>query len=86
MACSVSDEIQSRFTGALQPAFCITQRWMTSPSCPASPQLITSSQRAIRPLSISNWFMLPFSGMSLSLNVAGIMGKSSMRHCFHCGV
>ena len=55
MASSVNEDIQRRFTGQRAPAFCITQRCINSPSCPASPQFIIISACCMRFSIVWNW-------------------------------
>ena len=86
IASSVSDEIHRRLTGQCAPAFCITHRWINSPSCPASPQLIISSACCISPSIMWNCFSIPGSFISLMPNRGGIIGKLLKLHAFHDGV
>ena len=86
MASSVSEEIQSRLTGHLAPAFCITHRWMSSPSWPASPQLIIISASCISFSMMWNCFSIPLSLISLIPKRGGIMGSVLRLHVFHEGV
>ena len=87
IASSVKDEIHKRFTGQRAPAFCITQRWINSPSCPASPQLIISSAFCINCSMIWNCFSMPGScPISLIPKRGGIIGKLPKLHDFQLGV
>ena len=86
MASSVSDDIHNRFTGHWIDAFCITHRCISSPSCPASPQLITSSASLIRLSMTLNCFSMLSWAMSLMANLPGIMGSCASDHRFHNGV
>lgn len=83
MACSVSDEIHRRLTGHLAPAFCITHRWMSSPSCPASPQLIIISAFSISCFITLNCCSTPLSFLSLMPKRGGIKGRAARLHCCH---
>ena len=86
MASSVSEEIHRRFTGQCAPAFCITQRWISSPSCPASPQLMISSAACIRRSMVWNCFCMPESSISLMPKRGGIIGRLESDQAFHAGV
>ncbi|OPZ98118.1 MAG: hypothetical protein BWY72_00971 [Bacteroidetes bacterium ADurb.Bin416] len=86
MASVVNDEIHNRFTGHVHPAFCSTQRWMSSPSWPASPQLITISASLTSPSMMPNCLRYPSLSINLMLKRGGIMGKSLKCHDRHCGV
>ena len=86
MASSVKDEIHRRFTGQCAPAFCMTHRWISSPSWPASPQFIISSAFCISPSIMRNCFSMPGSLISLMPKRGGIMGRLDRLHAFHEGV
>lgn len=86
MASSVIDEIHRRFTGHLACAFCITHRWMSSPSCPALPQLTMPSAACISFSMMANCFLMLSSSMSLMPKRWGIMGSDERLHVFHIGV
>ena len=85
MDSSVNDEIHKRFTGHLAPAFCMTQRCINSPSCPASPQFIISSAFCINCSITLNCFSIPASSISLIPKRGGIIGKLPRLHDFHDG-
>ena len=86
MASSVIDEIHRRFTGQVAWAFCITQRWMSSPSCPASPQFTMPSAFCISRSMMANCFSMPLSGISLMPKRCGIIGSCVSAHGFHAWV
>ena len=87
IASSVKEEIHKRLTGQRAPAFCITQRWINSPSWPASPQLIISSAFCINCSIIWNCFSIPGScPISLIPKRGGIIGKLPKLHDFQLGV
>ena len=82
MASSVIDDIHRRFTGQVARAICITQRCMSSPSWPASPQLTMLSAAAMSCCITANCFLMPWSSMSLMPNLGGIMGRAARLQCF----
>ena len=86
MASSVIDEIHRRFTGQVACAFCITHRWMSSPSCPASPQFTMPSAACISRSMVANCFLMPLSSMSLMPNRWGTIGSCVSAHGFHAWV
>ena len=86
MASSVRLFTQSRFTGHFAAAFCITHRWMSSPSCPASPQLMISSAFCIRLSMMRNCFSTLLSCFSLMPKRGGIMGSCPKLQLRHIGV
>ena len=86
MASSVMDDIHSRLTGQEAPAFCMTHRWMSSPSCPASPQLMISSAACMSRSMTSNCRRMLSSLMSLMPKRVGIIGSAERLHAFHAGV
>ena len=86
MASSVREEIHKRFTGTLHFALMSTQRWINSPSCPASPQLMTSSACVIKVSMTLNWRFAPSSSRNLMPNWPGIIGKSSNFQYFQFGL
>ena len=77
IASSVSEEIQSLLMGLLHFAFNNTQRCISSPSCPASPQLMTSVQFATKFSMQLNCFCIPASSTTFIPKFGGIIGKSS---------
>ena len=86
MASSVIDEIHRRFTGHLACAFCITHRWMSSPSCPASPQLMMPSAACMSCSMTANCFFTPWSSFRRMPKRGGIMGRALRLHARHMGV
>ena len=86
MASSVNEDIQRRFTGQRAPAFCITQRCINSPSCPASPQFIIISACCMRFSIVWNWRSYVGLLISLMPKRGGIMGRLPKLHDFQLGV
>ncbi|CUP04253.1 Uncharacterised protein [Segatella copri] len=86
MASSVMEEIHNLLTGHFACAFCITHLWISSPSCPASPQLMMLSAACISFSMVANCFLMPSSLMSLIPNRCGIIGNAERLQCFHIGV
>ncbi len=86
IASSVSDEIQSRFTGTPHFAFVSTHRCISSPSWPASPQLMTSSACFTSSSMTANCFLMPSSSISRMRNFDGIIGSTPMFHFCHFSV
>src|SRR5690606_6997261 len=86
MASVVKDEIHNRLTSPLYFASFITQRWMSSPSCPASPQFITTSAFSNKLLTILNCFCMPELVTTLVSNFSGSMGKLFKSQLFQWGL
>ena len=86
MASSVIDEIHRRLTGHLACAFCITHRWMSSPSWPASPQLTMLSAWLKSCSMTANCFFTPWSSFRRMPKRGGIMGRALKAQLFHMGV
>ena len=86
IASSVIDDIQRRFTGHFACAFCITQRCISSPSWPASPQLTMQSAACMRRSITLNWRLMPSSSMSFMPKRGGIIGNAERLQCFQCSV
>ena len=86
MASSVIDDIHRRFTGHVGCAFCITQRCISSPSWPASPQFTISSAAFISRSMVANCFFTPSSSFSLMPKRCGIIGRAVRLHVRHIGV
>ena len=80
---SVREDIQSLDILHLHPAFWSTHRCMSSPSCPASPQLMISSACVTSCRIISNCFCIPGSSINFIPNRLGSMGSSDSVHRFH---
>ena len=75
MASSVSDDIHKRFTGLPALLYCITHRWINSPSCPASPQLMISSAWANNFLITSSCRTAPSLSNAFMPKRSGIIGS-----------
>ena len=86
MASSVSEEIQRRLIGTPHLALVNTQRWISSPSWPASPQLITISAFETSSSITTNCFFIPSSSIRRILNFEGIIGNTPKFHFCHFSV
>ncbi len=86
MDSSVREDIQRRLTGHLAPAFCITHRWMSSPSCPASPQFMMLSAACMSFSMVWNCFCIPLSSMSFMPNLGGSIGRDDRDQRFQASV